>query len=223
MLKQRQQVTQPISSMTPSEPHRRIPALIVGLGNPGPKYDRTRHNVGFAAVDALCRHWQVALSVQQRFQAEFGQGWSSGQRVRLLKPLTYMNHSGQSIRAALDWFNLPVSSLLVISDDLDLPLGKIRLRLAGSAGGHNGIRSAIAHLGTQNFARLRVGIGHPPTQTHQRDAISHVLGRLTPQEAQDLTQVLQAVIEATEYSVAQGIEKAMSLYNGRTLAGTTLE
>lgn len=200
--------------------HPVVPSLIVGLGNPGSKYQQTRHNIGFAAVDALARHWQISLAMQQRFQAEFGQGQQRpGQKVRLLKPLTYMNRSGHSIRAAVDWFNLPMSSVLIIYDDLALPLGKIRLRLSGSAGGHNGIRSAIAHLGTQDFPRLRVGIGQP--QAEQRDQTSYVLGRVSTQEAQVLAAVLQVVTEAVECSFDQGIEKAMSLYNGRTLAGTT--
>lgn len=199
--------------------HSIVPSLIVGLGNPGSKYQQTRHNIGFAAVDVLARHWQISLAMQQRFQAEFGQGQRpSGQKVRLLKPLTYMNRSGQSIRTAADWFNLSVGSVLIIYDDLALPLGKIRLRLSGSAGGHNGIRSAIAHLGTQDFPRLRVGIGQPP---EQRDQTSYVLGRVTTQETQVLAAVQQVVIEAVEFSFDQGIEKAMSLYNGRTLAGTT--
>lgn len=194
-----------------------VPSLIVGLGNPGSKYQQTRHNIGFAAVDVLARHWQISLAIQHRFQAEFGQGQGpSGQRVRLLKPLTYMNRSGQSIRATVDWLNLPVGSVLIIYDDLALPLGKIRLRLSGSAGGHNGIRSAIAHLGTQDFPRLRVGIGQP--QAEQRDPTSYVLGRVSAQETQVLAAVLQVVTEAVEFSFDQGIEKAMSLYNGRTLA-----
>lgn len=218
-----QRVIQLINGMTKaSRSDLVIPSLIVGLGNPGSKYERTRHNVGFAAVDALARHWQIGLSAQQKFQAEFGQGQrSSGQRVRLLKPLTYMNDSGRAIRAAVDWFNLPVSSVLVIYDDMDLPVGKIRLRLSGSAGGHNGIRSAIAHLGTQDFPRLRVGIGQPPAQADQRDTTSYVLGRLSAQEAEVLPAVLQGMIEAIEFSLTQGIEKAMSLYNGRILEGTT--
>jgi len=200
-----------------------VPELIVGLGNPGPQYAQTRHNVGFLAVDALARHWQIPLSQERKFQAEFGQGAGvSGRRVWLLKPLTYMNHSGQSIRAAVDWLKLPISSVLIISDDMDLPLGKIRLRLSGSAGGHNGIRSAIAHLGTQDFPRLRVGIGQPALKRPQQDATAHVLGRPSPQEAQVFAKVLPFVVEAVEYSLAQGMEKAMSIYNSQAVANTAL-
>ncbi len=207
-----------------SKPNLVIPALIVGLGNPGEKYDQTRHNVGFTAVDVLARRWQLALAAERKFKGEFGQGLGgpSGQRVRLLKPSTYMNLSGQSIRAVVDWYNLPVSSVLVLSDDLDLPLGKIRLRLCGSAGGHNGLRSAIAHLGTQDFPRLRIGIGQPASPGQQRDTITHVLGRLSAQEAKVLEAVLGVVVEAVECSLNQGVEKAMSLYNGRTVATAPL-
>lgn len=195
-----------------------IPSLIIGLGNPGSKYDQTRHNIGFAAVDALAQRWQVSLSTNKKFQAELGERWFNGQRVKLLKPLTYMNQSGQAIRAVVDWYNLSGRSVLLIYDDLDLPVGKIRLRLSGSAGGHNGIRSAIAHLGTQNFPRLRIGIGNPQTaQERQQDAISYVLGRFSPQEAQLHPEVMRLVIAAVELSLEQGIEKAMSLYNNRAV------
>lgn len=197
-----------------------IPSLIIGLGNPGAKYDRTRHNIGFAAVDALAQRWQIALSVHKRFQAEFGEVHRLfGQRVKLLKPSTYMNESGQAVRAVVDWYNLSAQSVLVIYDDLDLPVGKIRLRLSGSSGGHKGIQSTIAHLGTQNFPRLRVGIGNPQTfEGHQQDTVSYVLGRFSHQEAQVLPEVMQLVTEAVELSLKQGVEKSMSLYNSRAVS-----
>ena len=162
-----------------------IPQLIVGLGNPESKYDQTRHNIGFAAVDALARSWQISLSENRKFQGAFGEGRGpQGDKVRLLKPLTYMNRSGQPIRAVTDWFKVPPESVLVIYDDMDLPLGKIRLRLSGSAGGHNGMKSAIAHLSTQNFPRLRIGIGRPQGTIIGDDpaAVSHVLGRFSQDE-----------------------------------------
>ena len=198
-----------------------IPQLIVGLGNPGSKYDQTRHNIGFAAIDALASCWQISLTENRKFQATFGEGWGSpGQKIRLLKPLTYMNLSGQAIRAVTDWYKLPPESVLVIYDDMDLPIGKIRLRLSGSAGGHNGMKSAIAHLGTQNFPRLRIGIGSPKdaTSTRNPDAVTHVLGRFSATEARLLTEVLQLMTDAVELSLKQGFEKAMSLYNGRAVA-----
>jgi PTH1 family peptidyl-tRNA hydrolase len=139
-----------------------IPQLIVGLGNPEPKYDKTRHNVGFAAVDALSRSWKIPLAENRKFQGEYGEGIAAtGDKIRLLKPLTYMNRSGQAMQGVTSWYKLEPELVLVIYDDMDLPLGKTRLRLSGSAGGHNGMKSAIAHLGTQNFPRLRIGIGKP--------------------------------------------------------------
>lgn len=202
----------------------RIPILIVGLGNPGPKYNQTRHNIGFAAIEALAQRWQISLATQKKFQAVYGDGQARpGQTVRLLKPLTYMNHSGQAIRAAIDWYKLTAQSVLVIYDDLDLPVGKIRLRLAGSAGGHNGMRSAIAHLGTQDFPRLRIGIAPASEDVKaKQETISFVLGRFSAAEVQQLPAVLQLVVEAVELSLDQGLEKAMSLYNNRTATDVKL-
>ncbi|MBD1861897.1 MULTISPECIES: aminoacyl-tRNA hydrolase [Trichocoleus] len=205
-----------------STPKLVVPQLIVGLGNPGAKYEQTRHNIGFAAIDALARTWRISLSENRKFQGVFGEGPGlQGNKIRLLKPLTYMNLSGQSIRAVLDWYKLPPESVLVIYDDMDLPVGKIRLRLSGSAGGQNGMKSAIAHLGTQNFPRLRIGIGSPKDEnTATQDAVSHVLGRFAPTEAQVITQVLEMTVDAVELSLKQGFEKAMSLYNGRSVVST---
>lgn len=203
-----------------SPPSLIIPQLIVGLGNPGSKYEQTRHNIGFAALDQLARSWQVPLAENRKFQAVFGEGLSpNGKRIRLLKPLTYMNASGQAIRAVVDWYKLSPESVLVIYDDMDLPVGRIRLRLSGSAGGQNGMKSAIAHLGTQNFPRLRIGIGSPKISPHDsdKDAVSHVLGKFAPTEARLMTEVLRMVVDAVELSLKQGVEKAMSLYNSRTI------
>lgn len=195
-----------------------IPQLIVGLGNPEPKYEQTRHNIGFAAVDALARVWQIPLVENRKFQAEFGEGRDRQvDKIRLLKPLTYMNNSGQAIRAVTDWYKLQPESVLVIYDDMDLPLGKIRLRLSGSAGGHNGMKSAIAHLGTQNFPRLRIGIGKPHNTPKDNPTVSHVLGRFSPDETQIVAETLQLVIGAIELSRKQGVEKAMNTYNNRNI------
>ena len=198
-----------------------IPQLIVGLGNPEPKYEQTRHNIGFAAVDALARVWQIPLVENRKFQAEFGEGRDRQvDKIRLLKPLTYMNNSGQAIRAVTDWYKLQPESVLVIYDDMDLPLGKIRLRLSGSAGGHNGMKSAIAHLGTQNFPRLRIGIGKPQNTPKDNPTVSHVLGRFSPDETQIVAETLQLVIGAIELSRKQGVEKAMNTYNNRNILST---
>ncbi|TAG98258.1 MAG: aminoacyl-tRNA hydrolase [Oscillatoriales cyanobacterium] len=203
-----------------------IPQLIVGLGNPEPKYDRTRHNIGFNAVDALAQSWQISLGENRKFQGIFGEGnRPRGQKIRLLKPLTYMNLSGQAIRAAADWYKIPPESVLVVYDDMDLPIGKLRMRLSGSAGGHNGMKSAIAHLGTDKFPRLRIGIGKPQNEAskNDKDTISFVLGKFSLDESQLLEKVLKLVREAVELSLHQGVEKAMSLYNSRTIAATNTE
>ncbi len=192
-----------------------IPQLIVGLGNPGSKYDKTRHNIGFEVVDALARRSQISWSENRRFQAFLGEGFSpTREKLRLLKPLTYMNASGQAIRAAIDWYKLPPESVLIVYDDLDLPVGRLRMRLSGSAGGHNGMKSAIAHLGTDNFPRLRVGIAK---STPDRDTISHVLGKFLPEETKVISDVLQFAVDAVEISIKQGVEKAMNLYNSRSI------
>ncbi len=195
-----------------------IPQLIVGLGNPEPKYEQTRHNIGFAAVDALARSWQISLSENRKFQGMFAEGRGpTADKIRLLKPLTYMNRSGQAIRAVTDWYKLPPESVLVIYDDMDLPCGKIRLRLSGSAGGHNGMKSAIAHLKTQNFPRLRIGIGKPQNAISSDDptAVSHVLGRFSSAETKLMSEVLQLVVECAQLSLKQGVEKAMNSCNSR--------
>ncbi|NES04348.1 MAG: aminoacyl-tRNA hydrolase [Okeania sp. SIO2F4] len=198
-----------------------IPKLIVGLGNPEPKYNQTRHNIGFAVVDNLANIWQISLSENRKFKAEFGEGRSTKtEKIYLLKPLTYMNRSGQAIRAVVDWYKLPPSSVLIIYDDMDLPMGRLRLRLSGSAGGHNGMKSAIAHLGTQEFPRLRIGIGKPKNVTAESGdpkTISHVLGKFSPTESKLMTQMLDLVVETVEISLKQGIEKAMNLYNSRNI------
>lgn len=199
--------------MTEAAQNLVIPQLIVGLGNPEPKYEQTRHNIGFAAVDAASSAWGIPLSENRKFQGAFGEGKLLADKIRLLKPLTYMNNSGQAIRAVTDWYKLPPSSVLVIYDDMDLPLGKIRLRLSGSAGGHNGMKSAIAHLGTQNFPRLRIGIGKPQAAIKDASTVSYVLGRFSPGENQIVSQALQLVLEAVELSIKQGVEKAMNRYN----------
>ncbi|BAZ19643.1 peptidyl-tRNA hydrolase [Kalymmatonema gypsitolerans NIES-4073] len=196
-----------------------VPQLIVGLGNPEPKYDKTRHNVGFAAVDALSRSWKIPLAENRKFQGEYGEGIAAtGDKIRLLKPLTYMNRSGQAMQGVTSWYKLEPELVLVIYDDMDLPLGKTRLRLSGSAGGHNGMKSAIAHLGTQNFPRLRIGIGKPKgaANTSESGTVSHVLGRFSAAENQVMSLVLQFVVECVELSLKQGVEKAMNVCNSRS-------
>ena len=188
-----------------------IPELIVGLGNPESKYDKTRHNIGFEAVDELAKIWQIDLKENKRFQGLFAEGVApGGKKIRLLKPLTYMNRSGQSVRAVIDWYKLEPQSVLVIYDDMDLPVGRLRMRLAGSAGGHNGMKSIISHLGVKDFPRLRIGIG----KSDGKETVSHVLGKFSPRESKIVEEVLYASVKAIELSLKEGIEKSMSRYNG---------
>ncbi len=195
-----------------------IPQLIVGLGNPGAKYDRTRHNVGFDVVDLLAQYWHISLSEQKKFHGQIGEGMVAGSKIRLLKPQTFMNNSGQSMRAVIDWYKLPPESVFVVYDDMDLPVGKLRMRLSGSSGGHNGMKSAIAHLGTQTFPRLRIGIGNAKAEKSGKDTVSHVLGKFAPAEAAIMTEVIQVAADAIEYSLKHGVEKAMSAFNHRMIS-----
>lgn len=189
--------------------------LVVGLGNPGAKYADTRHNVGFMALERLAAAAGTTFRQQSKLQgllAEVGQGTS---RLRLLMPQTFMNESGRSIRAALDWFDLAPPQLLVVVDDMDLPLGKLRLRASGSAGGHNGLRSTISHLGTQDFARLRIGIGAPAEDPAERRArtVGHVLGRFSAAEQPLLEAVLTEVEAGIGLIQRLGLERAGNRLN----------
>lgn len=192
------------------------PRLIVGLGNPEPKYDRTRHNIGFAVVDALALAWGWTWQDPKRFHGWVSEGTIAGQKRFLLKPTTYMNLSGQAVRALLDWYKLEATEVLVVYDDMDLPLGRLRLRLSGSAGGHNGMKSLISHLGSQHFPRLRLGIGK---SDGSKDTIAHVLGRFTPGEMPVVEKSLQLATEAIEFSLQAGIPKTMSRFNSQSIQG----
>jgi PTH1 family peptidyl-tRNA hydrolase len=196
-------------------------SLIVGLGNPGPKYAGTRHNIGFEVIDQLSKRFSIPLKEERRFQGEYGAGFSPArQKLYLLKPTTYMNRSGQSIRAVLDWLKLDSSAVLVVYDDMDLPIGRLRLRLSGSAGGHNGMKSAISHLGTQEFCRMRIGIGSADkSREPDRAVVSHVLGSFSKEERRQMDEVVDVAVQAVEKSLSDGVEKAMSLYNGVEVGG----
>ncbi len=191
-------------------------ALLVGLGNPGSRYRDTRHNVGFMALERLAAESGASFRQQAKLHgllAEVGQGQ---QRLRLLMPQTFMNDSGRSIRAALDWFSLQPAQLLVVVDDMDLPLGRLRLRVRGSAGGHNGLRSTISHLGSEDFPRLRIGIGAPaenPVERRQR-TVGHVLGRFAPAEQPLLEDVLSEVTAGIGLIQRLGLERAGNRLNG---------
>lgn len=191
-------------------------SLVVGLGNPGEKYAGTRHNVGFMALEQLAKRQNSSFKQQSKLHAlaaEVGQG---AERLRLLMPQTYMNDSGRSIRAALDWFGLEPNQMLILVDDMDLPLGRLRLRLSGGAGGHNGLRSTIAHLGGQEFPRLRIGIGAPalnPVERKQR-TVGHVLGRFAVAEQPVLEEVIDEVLAGLDLIQRLGFERAGNRLNG---------
>ena len=194
--------------------------LVVGLGNPGQRYAGTRHNVGFMTLERLAARENVRFKVMAKLQGELAEVGVGASRMRLLMPQTFMNESGRSIRAALDWFDLSVDQVLVLVDDMDLPLGRLRLRAKGSAGGHNGLRSTIQHLGTQEFARLRIGIGAPGRSADERRArtVSHVLGSFQQAEQPLLKQVLEEVLRGLDLIQRQGLDRAGNQLNGLNLA-----
>jgi len=182
--------------------------LIVGLGNPGRQYEQSRHNLGFRCVDELARRWGLAVT-KRAFRALIASGYAAGQRVLLAKPQTYMNLSGESVGPLMRYYGLPPADLLVIYDDMDLPLGRIRIRERGSSGGHRGVASIIAALGTDGFPRLRLGIGRPPGEV----AVGHVLGRFVGPEEQLAAETLRRAADAVETILAQGLSAAMNEYN----------
>jgi PTH1 family peptidyl-tRNA hydrolase len=198
--------------MSQNPPASNASYLIVGLGNPGPKYARTRHNAGFMVVDELARRHGLRFSTRQA-NAEIARGSIDGQAVILAKPQTYMNNSGQAVGDLQRFYKLPLEHVIVVCDDIALPLGTIRLREKGSAGGHNGLTSVIQHLGTQNFPRLRVGVDQPLNPDHSR--IDWVLGRFTKDEEKVISEVVPRAADAIEAIFDMGLEKAMNAFNAR--------
>jgi len=184
--------------------------LVVGLGNPGRQYEGTRHNVGFRAADELARRAGADIR-RAKFHALTGEALLGGQSVLLLKPTTYMNLSGQAVGEAARFYKLPPDHVLVISDDVSLRLGKLRLRRGGSAGGHNGLKSIIEHLGSDQFPRLKIGVGAKPHPDY--DMAEWVLGRIQGPDAATMDQAVQRAAEAVECLLEFGFDKAMNLYN----------
>ena len=185
--------------------------LVVGLGNPGERYEGTRHNIGFAAVEQVART-NGAEAWQRKFD-----GWAAdcriaGERLALLKPLTFMNRSGSAVRKALDFHKIAVEDVLVVCDDFALPLGRLRMRASGSAGGQNGLKDAILHLGTDVVARLRIGIGEPPPRI---DPADYVLMGFKPAEQAEAGGAVIAAGLAIEAWAAEGLEAAMNRFNGK--------
>lgn len=190
-------------------------SVIVGLGNPGKQYESTRHNCGFDVVEVLARRWGIPLREEKRFQARYSEGATPLGKQRLLLPQTFMNRSGQSVRAVVDWFKLDPATVLVIYDDMDLQLGRMRLRASGSAGGHNGMRSLIEHLGSPDFPRLRIGVGKP--KAGSAAVVGHVLGGFSPAEQPCIEAVLKAAADCVETMLKHDIARAMNHYNALQL------
>lgn len=183
--------------------------LIVGLGNPGREYELTRHNIGFMAIDELAKRWNISLN-EQKFKGVFGAGFVNGEKVILLKPLTYMNLSGESIRPLMDYYKIDVEDFVVMYDDLDIPVGKLRLRMKGSAGGHNGVKSTISHLGTQEFQRIRMGIDRPK---NGMKVVDYVLGRFTSEEIPDVNDSIEKAADACEEWLNKPFLQIMNTFN----------
>ena len=183
--------------------------IIVGLGNPGPKYSGTRHNIGFQCIDRMAKRWGIEVS-ERRAKAVLGKGSYRGQNVVLAKPRTFMNHSGEGLRYLLARFSAVPADLLVIYDEMALPMGKLRLRSTGSDAGHNGIRSIIDCLNTAEFPRLRIGIGRPDPESNY---VSHVLDRFSQEDQTIIDEVVDRVILATECIIEESLERAMNKFN----------
>jgi PTH1 family peptidyl-tRNA hydrolase len=186
--------------------------LMVGLGNPGAEYTHTRHNAGFLVVEELARRAKADWKFEKKFDARLAKLDSAARKVLLSEPQTFMNASGESVGALLSFYRVPVSQLLVVVDDADLPLGEIRLRAKGSSGGHHGLESIEKHIGSCEFARLKVGIGR--TRDGRREITGHVLGKFGRDEAKLVEKVLQRAADQAECWSADGIQRAMNRFNG---------
>lgn len=183
--------------------------LIVGLGNPTREYQATRHNIGFDAITRMCDDYRIRLDSKEH-KAVCGKGYIGGEKVILAQPQTYMNLSGESVREMADYYKLTNEDVIVICDDINLDVGQLRVRKKGSAGGHNGIKNIIAQLGTEEFMRIRVGVGAKPEKW---DLADYVLGRFPKEEEPVIREALEKVSKACECIITDGIEAAMNLYN----------
>ena len=185
--------------------------LIVGLGNPGEKYENTRHNVGFQVIDELAE--RQGKPVQRlKFKALTGLLTIGGEKALVMKPVTYMNLSGEAVRPAADFYKLPPERILVISDDVALAAGRLRIRAKGSAGGHNGLKSIIQHLGTDQFPRLKLGVGGKPHPDY--NMADWVLGQLQGEDKKAIDEAVKRAADAVECILTQGLERGMGKFNG---------
>lgn len=183
---------------------------IIGLGNPGKEYENTRHNAGFNSVDAIAKKYGIDIS-KSEFKSKVGQGFIDGQKVILVKPQTYMNNSGEAVREVVDFYKLDsTSEIMIIYDDISLDVGMIRVRDKGSAGGHNGIKSIIAHLGSEVFIRIRVGVGD---KGENGDLVKHVLGTFKGDDETTIKESYEKAVDAATLILNDNLEKAMNIYN----------
>ena len=185
--------------------------LLVGLGNPGDKYDNTRHNVGFAAIDQLAEELRVPVQ-KLKYRALTQTVELGGAKVLLMKPITYMNLSGEAAGEAARFFKIPADHVLVLSDDVSLPVGKLRIRKGGSAGGHNGLKNIIQHLGTDQFPRVKIGVGEKPHPDY--DMADWVLGKFAGEDLKTITQAIERAGKAAACYIQDGPDKAMNKFNG---------
>ena len=184
--------------------------LLVCLGNPGREYAETRHNVGFLAAEELARREKVRID-RLKFHAYTGTVELGGAKVLVMKPQTFMNLSGEAVGEAARFYKLPPDRVLVIQDDVALPLGKLRIRETGSAGGHNGIKSIIAHLGTEDFPRIKVGVGAPAHPEYEM--VDWVIGKFTPEEQKTAAEAIRRAVDAAECVIRDGVQKAQNRFN----------
>lgn len=183
--------------------------IIAGLGNPGDKYAGTRHNMGFGVIDELAERHRISMN-SVKLKGLVGSGIIGGQKVLLVKPQTYMNCSGECVRPLADYYKVPVEDIIIIYDDISLDVGQIRVRGKGSAGGHNGMKSLIQHLGSSDFPRIRVGVGDKPAQM---DLADYVLGRFPKEELEDVRLSLKTGADAVESMIENGVDATMNKYN----------
>lgn len=193
--------------------------LFVGLGNPGKKYEMTRHNIGFLVLQTFAQQFGFTLAPDTKFKGTVAKKKLQFGEVHLLLPATYMNESGQAVKRYMDFYKIPVTVLTVVVDDADLPFGTIRLRPQGSAGGHNGLKSIIAQCGTTHFARLRMGIGRPNRESSLDDLADYVLDNFSQNEMTHLLPFLKQGSSVLERLLTQNAEDAMKIVNGNTLGG----
>lgn len=182
--------------------------LIVGLGNPGKEYEHTRHNVGFDIIDLFADKYNISIN-RIKFKGIYGETNINGEKVILLKPQTFMNLSGESVKEVADFYKIPNENIIVVYDDISLDVGSLRIRQKGSAGGHNGIKNIIANMSTDVFPRIKVGVGKP-----EHDLVNHVLGKFSKEQREQLEKTFQPSIEAIETIITKNISEAMNKFNG---------